>query len=174
MNPDDIATETIMPEAFLDLAREMVAQKSPEAAATAALAWALRHAPVDGGCTLEVAGHRIERIAPEPDPWPTESEPLIVADWTSGGVEGGRGLLYRETDADQYWTIRENESVYPEHAGDALTNVVPVTVVPTAEWEALRACVKPLGYSGHTLGSAGSLIYATTRLLSATDALGLD
>ena len=158
MNPDDIATETIMPEAFLDLARRMVAQKSPEAAATAALAWALRHAPVDGGCTLEIAGHRIERIAPEPDPWPTA--PLIVADWTSGGVEGGRELLYRETDADQYWTIRENESVYPEHTGDTLTNVVPVTPVPVAEWEALVA--NPQSWT------------RVQALIAATDALGVD
>ena len=77
---------------------------------------------------------------PEPDPWPTE--PLIVADWTSGGQQGGRGLLYCEADADQYWTIRENESVYPEHTGDTLTNVVPVTVVPVAAlpvlWSALE------------------------------------
>ena len=109
---------------------------------------------------------------PEPDPWPTA--PLIVADWTSGGVEGGRGLLYRETDADQYWTIRENESVYPEHTGDTLKTVVPVTVVPVAELEALRAFLKNLGYSGHTLGTSGSLIYVITRFFSATDALGVD
>ena len=73
----------------------------------------------------------------EPDPWPTA--PLIVADWTSGGQQGGRGLLYRETDADQYWSIIENESVYPEHTGDALTNVVPVTVVPTERVDYLSA-----------------------------------
>ena len=168
MNPDDIATETIMPEAFLALAREMAAQKSPEAAATAALAWALRHAPVDGGCTLEISGHRIERIAPEPGPWPTE--PLIVADWTSGGVEGGRGLLYRETDADQYWTIRENESVYPEHTGDTLTNVVPVTVVSLAEWEAMAATVRALTAPG----TEGSLLNQAQALVKATDALGVD
>lgn len=164
MNPDDIATETIMPEAFLALAREMVAQKSPEAAATAALAWALRHAPVDDGCALEISGHRIERIAPEPDPWPTHE--LIVADWTSRGVEGGRGLLYRETDADHYWTIRENESVYQEISGDTLTNVVPVTVVPVAEWEAMK--------SDHRTRSHlvdGCHICA---LIAATDALGVD
>ena len=170
MNPDNTTTETIMPGAFLELTREMVAQKSPEAAATAAIAWALRHAPVDGGCTLEISGHRIERIAPEPDPWPTA--PLIVADWTSGGVEGGRGLLYRETDADQYWTIRENESVYPEHPGDTLTNVVPVTVVPVAGLEALRDAVKALGYE--TTGMPGSLLDTALNLLSATDALGVD
>ena len=173
MNPDDIATETIMPEAFLALAREMVAQKSPEAAATAALAWALRHAPVDGGCTLEVAGHRIERIAPEPDPWPTA--PLIVADWTSGGVEGGRGLLYRETDADQYWTIRENESVYPEHSGDTLTNVVPVTVVPVAAlpvlWSALEQWLNGNSDPGPDMNR---LVGAVINLREQIDALGVD
>ena len=167
MNPDDIATETIMPEAFLALAREMAAQKSPEAAATAALAWALRHAPVDGGCTLEISGHRIERIAPEPDPWPTHE--LIVADWTSGGVEGGRGLLYRETDADQYWTIRENESVYPEHTGDTLTNVVPVTPVPIAELAALSEDLRAWDEEGFAL-----LSDSVRKLIAATDALGVD
>ena len=158
------------PDDILSLFREMSVQETPEAAAAAALAWALRHAPVDGGCTLEIAGHRIERIAPEPDPWPTA--PLIVADWTSGGVEGGRGLLYRETDTDQYWTIRENESVYPEHTGDALTNVIPVTVVPVAELDALRASIKALGYI--TRGMQGSLLDTALCLLEATDALGVD
>ena len=109
----------------------------------------------------------------EPEPWPTA--PLIVADWTSGGVEGGRGLLYRETDADQYWTIRENESVYPEHTGDTLTNVVPVTVVPIAELKALRASIKALGYDGtQTRGMPDSLLDTALRLLEATDALGVD
>ena len=105
---------------------------------------------------------------PEPDPWPTA--PLIVADWTSGGVEGGRGLLYRETDADQYWTIRENE--YPEYTGDTLNNVVSVTVVPVAELEALRASIEALGYE--TTGMPGSLLDTALRLLSATDMLGVD
>ena len=110
----------------------------------------------------------------EPDPWPTA--PLIVADWTSGGVEGGRGLLYRETDADQYWTIRENDSVYPELSGDTLTNVVPVTVVPVAELDALRASIKALGYGtqGGTRGMPDSLLDTALRLLEATDALGVD
>ena len=101
----------------------------------------------------------------EPDPWPTA--PLIVADWTSCGVEGGRGLLYRETDADQYWTIRENESVYPEHTGDTLTNVVPVTVVPTAEWEALVDAWRGGMRQNILADHVGDLI-------AATDALGLD
>ena len=106
--------------------------------------------------------------APKPDPWPTE--PLIVADWTSGGVEGGRGLLYRETDGGYYWTVFENESVYPEHSGDTLTNVVPVTVVPTAEWEALVTKwdeKKHLGYGENTIAEA------LAHLIAATDALGV-
>ena len=174
MNPDDIATETIMPEAFPDLAREMAAQKSPEAAAMAALAWALRHAPVDGGCTLEISGHRIERIAPEPDPWPTE--PLIVADWTSGGQQGGRGLLYRETDTDQYWTIRENESVYPEHPGDTLTNVVPVTVVPTAALPVLWSALEQWLNNGVATATEDThrLVGAVESLRGQIDALGVD
>ena len=105
----------------------------------------------------------------EPDPWPTA--PLIVADWTSGGVEGGRGLLYRETDADQYWTIRENESVYPEHPGDTLTNVVPVTVVPTERVDYLSAA--------HASWVAGAIddktmIGYAIGLLESLDELGVD
>ena len=114
------------------------------------------------------AAQRQSAPAPEPDPWPTA--PLIVADWTSGGVEGGRGLLYRETDADQYWTIRENESVYPEHTGDTLTNVVPVTVVPTAEWEALVTKwdeKKYLGYGENTAAEAVAHLIAATAALDA-------
>ena len=106
--------------------------------------------------------------APEPDPWPTA--PLIVADWTSGGQQGGRGLLYRETDTDQYWTIRENESVYPEHPGDTLTNVVPVTPVPTAEWEALAT----EGRRRDPWPSRMTLADLAAELVIATDALGLD
>ena len=154
------------PDDILSLFREMSVQETPEAAATAALAWALRHAPVDGGA-LEISGHRIERIAPEPDPWPTA--PLIVADWTSGGVEGGRGLLYREADADQYWTIRENESVYPEHTGDTLTNVVPVTVVPIAELRRSREML-----AAADAGDFDSFLGSFRALVAATDALGVD
>ena len=151
------------PDDILSLFREMSVQETPEAAATAALAWALRHAPVDGGA-LEISGHRIERIAPEPDPWPTE--PLIVASVDGGGPQLLSVLTTHSAATMTSAIVRRSEST--------LTNIVPVTVVPTAEWEALRASVKPLGYSGHTLGTAGSLIYATTRLLSATDALGVD
>ena len=106
---------------------------------------------------------------PEPDPWPTA--PLIVADWTSGGQQGGRGLLYRETDTYQYWTIRENESVYPEHPGDTLTNVVPVTVVPTERVDYLSAA--------HASWVAGAIddktmIGYAIGLLESLDELGVD
>ena len=104
-------------------------------------------------------------LPPEPDPWPTD-HPLIVA-----SVDGGGPQLLSVLTTHSAATMTSAIVRRTEHT---LTNVVPVTVVPTAEWEALRACVKSLGYSGHTLGTAGSLIYATTRLLSATDALGLD
>ena len=100
----------------------------------------------------------------EPDPWPT-------ARTVAASVDGGAPQLLVIQDDDTAMTMT---GALCKRDRNTLTNVVPVTVVPTAEWEALRASVKPLGYSGHTLGSAGSLIYATTRLLSATDALGLD
>ena len=110
----------------------------------------------------------------EPDPWPTHE--LIVADWTSVGQQGGRGLLYRETDTDQYWTIRENESVYPEHTGDTLANVVPVTVVPTAAlpvlWSALDRWVHG---PGTTAGDdLRRLVGAVVGLREQIDALGVD
>lgn len=153
MNPDDIATETIMPEAFLDLAREMVAQKSPEAAATAALAWALRHAPVDGGA-LEIAGHRIERIAPER---PTAS--LIVAT-----LYEKRCVFGRDEDGN-YDSPTGGLKACANLHHDSLTNVVPVRVVPVAEWEAMK--------SDHRTRSHivdGCHICA---LIAATDALGV-
>ena len=111
---------------------------------------------------------------PEPDPWPTA--PLIVADWTSGGQQGGRGLLYRETDADQYWTIRENESVYPEHTGDALTNVVPVTVVPAAALPVLWSALEQWLNSGVATATEDMhrLVGAVESLRGQIDALGVD
>ena len=101
--------------------------------------------------------------APEPDPWPTE--PLIVASVDDGGPQLLSVLTAHSAATMTSAIVRRSEST--------LTNVVPVTVVPVAETEALRASVKALGYSGHTLGTPGSLVYATTRLLSATDALGV-
>ena len=110
----------------------------------------------------------------EPNQRPTD--PLIVADWTSeSGQQGGRGLLYRETDADQYWTIRENESVYPEHTGDALTDVVPVTVVPVAAlpvlWSALEQWLNGNSDPGSDMNR---LVGAVINLREQIDALGVD
>ena len=110
----------------------------------------------------------------EPDPWPMA--PLIVADWTSCGQQGGRGLLYRETDTDQYWTIRENESVYPEHTGDALTNVVPVTVVPAAALPVLWSALEQWLNNGVATATEDThrLVGAVESLRGQIDALGVD
>ena len=137
------------PDDILSLFREMSVQETPEAAATAALAWALRHAPVDGGA-LEISGHRIERIAPEPDPWPTA--PLIVASVDGGGPQLLSVLTTHSAATMTSAIVRRSEST--------LTNVVPVTVVPTAEWEALVA--NPQSWT------------RVQALIAATDALGVD
>lgn len=164
MNPDDIATETIMPEAFLGLAREMVAQKSPESAARAALAWALRHAPVDGGA-LEVAGHRIERIAPEPDPWPTA--PLIVASVDGGGPQLLSIITSHAAVAMTSAIVRRSEHT--------LTNVVPVTVVPVAAlpvlWSALEQWLNGNSDPGPDMNR---LVGAVINLREQINALGVD
>ena len=115
----------------------------------------------------EVRALIAENAAQGADPWPTA--PLIVADWTRGGVEGGRAVLYRETDTDQYWTIRDNESVYQEHSGDTLTNVIPVTVVPVAEWRRLRETL-----AAADAGDFDFFLGSFRALIAATDALGLD
>ena len=160
------------PDDILNLFREMFAQETPEAAAAAALAWSLRHAPVDGG-SLEIAGHRIERITPEPDPWPTA--PLIVADWSEeNGTKSGRSVLYIDAVGDYCPTIDDEVGIV-RGTRDTLTNVVPVTVVPVAGLDELRACIKALGYDGiQTRGMPGSLLDTTIRLIEATDALGVD
>ena len=107
----------------------------------------------------------------EPDPRPTA--PLIVADWTSGGVEGGRGLLYRET--GYYLVVFENESIYPKHPGDTLSNVVPVTVVPVAAlpvlWSALEQWLNGNSDPGPDMNR---LVGAVINLREQIDALGVD
>ena len=150
------------PDDILSLFREMSVQETPEAAATAALAWALRHAPVAGGA-LEISGHRIERIAHEPDPWPTHE--LIVASI------GERREVLARNEGGGY----ESPITSAWKGGPTLTNVVPVTVVPVAELEAHRASIKALGYGtqGGTRGMPGSLLDTALRLLEATDALGV-
>ena len=109
----------------------------------------------------------------EPDPWPTE--PLIVADWTESAGKSGRGLLYKDDSGDYCPTIDEEVGIVRDYRRDALTNVVPVTVVPVAGLDALRASIKALGYGPQdTRGMTGSLLDTALRLLDATDALGVD
>ena len=140
------------PDDILSLFREMSVQETPEAAATAALAWALRHAPVDGGA-LEISGHRIERIAPEPDPWPTAD---LLA-W--------RGMLWApiagsESGTPRYYAIHEGDEVWESMDSPFRSEAIPVTVVPVAEWEALVA--NPQSWT------------RVQALIAATDALGVD
>ena len=104
---------------------------------------------------------------PEPDPWPTDD--LIVADWIATGTAKGHGLLY--LDGHEYVTVESGHVL--REGRDTLTNVVPVTVVPVAGLDALRASIKALGY-GTTRGMSGSLLDTALRLLEATDALGVD
>ena len=94
----------------------------------------------------------------EPDPWPTE--PLIVAE--------GR-LWFRQEDRDY---LDKDGTVRGEGRHTFAGPVVPVTVVPVAELEALRASIKALGYE--TIASPGSLLDTSLRLIDATDALRVD
>ena len=140
------------PDDILSLFREMSVQETPEAAATAALAWALRHAPVAGGA-LEISGHRIERIAPEPDPWPTAD---LLA-W--------RGMLWApiagsESGTPRYYAIHEGDEVWESMDSPFRSEAIPVTVAPVAEWEALVA--NPQSWT------------RVQALIAATDALGVD
>ena len=92
----------------------------------------------------------------EPDLWPTDD--LIVADWIAGAAKG-HGLLY--LDGFEYVTAESGHVL--REGRDTLTNVVPVAVVPTAEWEALKA------------ESAETMIWTRVEnLIAATDALGVD
>lgn len=100
----------------------------------------------------------------ESDPWPTE--PLIVA-----SIRERREVLARN-EVGGY----ESPVMSAWRGGPTLTNVVPVTVVPVAGLDELRACIKALGYGtqGGTRGMPDSLLDTALRLLDATDALGVD
>ena len=98
----------------------------------------------------------------EPDPWPTA--PLIVASI------GERREVLARNEGGGY----ESPITSAWKGGPTLTNVVPVTVVPVAGLDELRACIKALGYDGiQTRGMPGSLLDTTIRLIEATDALGV-
>ena len=107
----------------------------------------------------------------EPDPWPTA--PLIVATREGAHLTPAHRVWVRSDEVRSIYTsITDSHEAHP---GDTLTNVVPVTVVPTAEWEALRDAVKALGYeTTGTTGMPGSLLDTALNLLSATDALGVE
>ena len=92
---------------------------------------------------------------PEPDPWPTA--PLIVADWIATGTAKGHGLLY--LDGHEYVTVKSGHVL--REGRDTLTNPVPVTVVPVAEWEAWRAYVTE---EGPPCGDDAALLEATDAL----------
>ena len=97
----------------------------------------------------------------EPAPWPTA--PLIVADIPNGE----RRILYRSWDGfGNYLTL--DDDLYTQ--GDTLTDVVPVRVVPVAEWKALV-----LARAHHDAGGVhlDHLLRRVDSLIAATEALGV-
>ncbi|NCD23948.1 MAG: hypothetical protein EOL90_13585 [Spartobacteria bacterium] len=103
----------------------------------------------------------------EPDPWPTE--PLIVATLSSPSRSTKRLLLARNSNGDYVDGVR---SALQEI--DALTNVVPVTVVPTAEWQALGEKVRGFDTARTEKQRRVVVTRAAELLIEATNALGLD
>ena len=99
----------------------------------------------------------------EPEPWPTHE--LIVASI------GERREVLARNEGGGY----ESPITSAWKGGPTLSDIVPVTVVPVAGLDELRACIKALGYDGiQTRGMPGSLLDTTIRLIEATDALGVD
>ena len=97
---------------------------------------------------------------PEPAPWPT-------ARTVAASVDGGaRQLLVIQDD----YTAMTMTGALCRRDRNTLANVVPVTVVPVAELEALRASIKA---RYETIAAPGSLLDTARRLLEATDALGV-
>lgn len=98
-----------------DLVTEMLAQETPEAAATAAVAWGLRHAPLTEGTSMELAGHRITRIEPA---WPVE--PLIIA-----SVDGGFPQLLIRQPTGEYMDTHGDVYSTPRYRLTRVVSVVP-------------------------------------------------
>ena len=99
--------------------------------------------------------------APEPDPWPTE--PLIVASVDDGGPQLLSVLTTHSAATMTSAIVRRSEST--------LTNVVPVTVVPTERVDYLSAA--------HASWVAGAIddrtmIGYAIGLLESLDELGVD
>lgn len=105
----------------------------------------------------------VATATPEPDPWPTE--PLIVADWIAGGLAKRHGLAY--LDGHEYVTVESGRVL--RYGRDTLTNVVPVHVVPVAEMRHAREML-----AAADAGDFDSFIGSFRKLITATDALGLD
>ena len=118
---------------------------------------------------------------PEPDPWPMA--PLIVADWTEGGGSG-RCLLIADgpTPAAAYVPVTGDEDydgyrlIRQGRAGETITNVVPVTVVPVAAlpvlWYALDQWLAGTLRGSHE--DLKRLVGAVVGLREQIEALGLD
>ena len=124
--------------------------------------WALKDDDADGPDTR--SWRQLFLSAPltliEPDPWPTDD--LIVADWIATGTAKGHGLAY--LDGHEYVTAESGHVL--RYGRNTLTNVVPVTVVPVTEWEALvdawRSGMRQNILADHV-----------DDLIAATDALGV-
>ena len=130
--------------------------------------WSLKDATADDPETR--SWHRLLLSAPltliEPDPWPT-------ARTVAASVDGGAPQLLVVQDD---YTAMTMTGALCRRDRNTLSGVAPVTVVPVAELDALRASIKALGYGteGSTRGMQGSLLDTALRLLEATDALGVD
>ena len=104
----------------------------------------------------------------EPDPWPWDD--LIVADWIATGTAKGHGLAC--LDGHEYVTVESGHVL--REGRDTLTNVVPVTVVPTAEWQALGEKVRGFDTARTEKQRRVVVTRAAELLIEATNALGLD
>ena len=105
----------------------------------------------------------------EPDPWPTA--PLIVATLSSPSRSTKRLLLARNSNGDYVDGVR---SALQEI--DTLTNVVPVTVVPTAALPVLWSALEQWLNNGAATATEDTqrLVGAVESLRGQIDALGVD
>ena len=111
----------------------------------------------------------------EPDPWPTA--PLIVADWSEeNGTKSGRSVLYIDAVGNYCPTIDDEVGIV-RGTRDTLSNVIPVTVVPTAAlpvlWSALEQWLNN-GVATAATEDMHRLVGAVESLREQIDALGLD
>ena len=124
--------------------------------------WALKDDDADGPETR--SWRQLFLSAPlaliEPDPWPT-------ARTVAASVDGGAPQLLVIQDDDMAMTMT---GALCKRDRNTLTNVVPVTVVPTAEWEAMAT----EGRRRDPWPSRITLADLAAELVIATDALGLD